>query len=161
MPSFDIISEIDAVELRNAVDNASRELSTRFDFRNVEASFDIQKDDSVKLSSEGDFQLKQMRDILRANLTKRGVDVNAMEAKDAEASGKNWHQQVVFKQGIDTATAKKIVKLIKDAKVKVQASIQGEKVRVTGKKRDDLQAAIALIREAELGQPFQFENFRD
>ncbi|GAA5644784.1 MULTISPECIES: YajQ family cyclic di-GMP-binding protein [Vibrio] len=161
MPSFDIISEIDAVELRNAVDNASRELSTRFDFRNVEASFDIQKDDSVKLSSEGDFQLKQMRDILRANLTKRGVDVNAMEAKDAEASGKNWHQQVVFKQGIDAATAKKIVKLIKDAKVKVQASIQGEKVRVTGKKRDDLQAAIALIREAELGQPFQFENFRD
>ncbi|MGD8111828.1 YajQ family cyclic di-GMP-binding protein [Vibrio sp. TRT 21S02] len=161
MPSFDIISEIDAVELRNAVDNAARELSTRFDFRNVEASFELQKDDSVKMSAEGDFQLQQMRDILRSNLTKRGVDVNAMESKDAEATGKNWHQIVVFKQGIDTPTAKKVVKLIKDAKLKVQASIQGEKVRVTGKKRDDLQSVIALMRDAELGQPFQFENFRD
>lgn len=161
MPSFDIISEIDAVELRNAVDNASRELSTRFDFRNVEASFELQKDDSVKMNAEGDFQLKQLRDILRSNLTKRGIDVNAMEAKNAEASGKNWHQVVIFKQGIETATAKKVVKLIKDAKIKVQASIQGEKIRVTGKKRDDLQETIALIREAELGQPFQFENFRD
>lgn len=161
MPSFDIISEVDAVELRNAVENASRELSTRFDFRNVEASFELQKDESVKLHAEGDFQLKQLRDILRSNLTKRGVDVNAMESKEPEASGKQWHQVVVFKQGIDTTTAKKLVKLIKDAKMKVQVAIQGEKVRVTGKKRDDLQATIALIRDAELGQPFQFENFRD
>lgn len=161
MPSFDIISEIDAVELRNAVDNASRELSTRFDFRGVEATFELQKDESVKLNAEGEFQLKQMRDILRSNLTKRGVDVNAMEAKPEEASGRNWHQIVIFKQGIETPVAKKIVKHIKDSKIKVQASIQGEKVRVTGKKRDDLQATMALIREAELGQPFQFENFRD
>jgi uncharacterized protein YajQ (UPF0234 family) len=161
MPSFDIISEIDTVELRNAVDNANRELSTRFDFRGVEASFEMQKDESVRLNAEGDFQLKQMRDILRGNLTKRGVDVNAMEAKPEEASGKNWHQIVIFKQGIETPTAKKIVKKIKDAKLKVQASIQGEKVRVTGKKRDDLQATMAMVREAELGQPFQFENFRD
>lgn len=161
MPSFDIVSEIDTVELRNAVDNASRELTTRFDFRGVEASFELQKDESVKLNAEGDFQLKQMRDILRGHLAKRGVDANAMEAKDEEASGKNWYQIVLFKQGIETSTAKKIVKLIKDKKMKVQASIQGEKVRVTGKKRDDLQAVIALIKESELGQPFQYENFRD
>lgn len=161
MPSFDIVSEIDTVELRNAVDNASRELTTRFDFRGVEASFEMQKDESVRMNAEGDFQLKQMRDILRANLAKRGVDASAMEAKQEEASGKNWHQIVAFKQGIETSMSRKIVKLIKDKKMKVQASIQGEKVRVTGKKRDDLQAVMAVIREAELGQPFQFENFRD
>ena len=161
MPSFDIVSEIDTVELRNSVDNASRELSTRFDFRGVEASFEMLKDESVKLNAEGDFQLKQMRDILRSHLTKMGVDVNAMEAKNEEASGRKWQQIVIFKQGIDTLTAKKIVKAIKDAKLKVQASIQGEKVRVIGKKRDDLQATIAMIRNAELGQPFQYENFRD
>ncbi|MFB9217412.1 YajQ family cyclic di-GMP-binding protein [Vibrio sinaloensis] len=161
MPSFDIVSEIDTVELRNAVDNASRELSTRFDFRGVQASFELQKDESVRMNAEGEFQLKQMRDILRGNLAKRGVDANAMEAKSEEATGKNWHQIVLFKQGIETPMAKKIVKLIKDKKMKVQASIQGEKVRVTGKKRDDLQAVISLIREAELGQPFQYENFRD
>ncbi len=160
MPSFDIISEIDSVELRNAVDNANRELSTRFDFRGVEASFEY-KDEVVKLKAEADFQLKQMRDILRGNLTKRNVDPNAMESKEATASGKNWSQDVLFKQGIDTPTAKKIVKQIKDSKIKVQAAIQGEKVRVTGKKRDDLQAVMALVREAELGQPFQFDNFRD
>ncbi|RJX72841.1 YajQ family cyclic di-GMP-binding protein [Vibrio sinensis] len=161
MPSFDIVSETDAVEVRNAVDNATREIATRFDFRNVEATFELQKDDSVKLSSEGDFQLKQMREILRANLSKRGVDANAMETKEPEATGKKWHQIVLFKQGIDTVTAKKLVKLIKDAKLKVQVSIQGEKVRVTGKKRDDLQATIATIRQAEMNQPFQYENFRD
>ncbi|MEZ8385080.1 YajQ family cyclic di-GMP-binding protein [Vibrio splendidus] len=160
MPSFDIISEVEAVELRNAVDNANRELSTRFDFRGVEASFDY-KDESVKLSAQDDFQLKQMRDILRSNLTKRNVDPNAMEAKAADQTGRTWHQTVIFKQGIETDVAKKIVKLIKDNKVKVQASIQGDKVRVTGKKRDDLQAVMALVRSGELGQPFQFDNFRD
>ncbi|NOH35787.1 YajQ family cyclic di-GMP-binding protein [Vibrio chagasii] len=160
MPSFDIISEVEAVELRNAVDNANRELSTRFDFRGVDASFDY-KDESVKLTAQDDFQLKQMRDILRSNLTKRNVDPNAMEAKAADQTGRTWHQTVIFKQGIETDVAKKIVKLIKDNKIKVQASIQGEKVRVTGKKRDDLQAVIALVRNGELGQPFQFDNFRD
>lgn len=160
MPSFDIISEVEAVELRNAVDNANRELSTRFDFRGVEASFDY-KDESVKLTAQDDFQLKQMRDILRSNLTKRNVDPNAMEAKAADQTGRTWHQTVIFKQGIETDVAKKIVKLIKDNKVKVQASIQGDKVRVTGKKRDDLQAVMALVRGGELGQPFQFDNFRD
>ncbi|MCF7506858.1 MULTISPECIES: YajQ family cyclic di-GMP-binding protein [Vibrio] len=160
MPSFDIISEVESVELRNAVDNANRELSTRFDFRGVEASFDY-KDESVKLTAQDDFQLKQMRDILRSNLTKRNVDPNAMEAKAADQTGRTWHQTVIFKQGIETDVAKKIVKLIKDNKVKVQASIQGDKVRVTGKKRDDLQAVMALVRSGELGQPFQFDNFRD
>ncbi|MBE8555145.1 YajQ family cyclic di-GMP-binding protein [Vibrio cyclitrophicus] len=160
MPSFDIISEVESVELRNAVDNANRELSTRFDFRGVEASFDY-KDESVKLSAQDDFQLKQMRDILRSNLTKRNVDPNAMEAKAADQTGRTWHQTVIFKQGIETDVAKKIVKLIKDNKVKVQAAIQGDKVRVTGKKRDDLQAVMALVRGGELGQPFQFDNFRD
>ncbi len=160
MPSFDIVSEIDTVELRNAVDNSNREISTRFDFRNVEANFEL-NDEVVKLSAEGDFQLKQMRDILRGNLTKRGVDVNAMDSQTPSTTGKQWSQDVLFKQGIDTPTAKKVVKTIKDAKIKVQASIQGDKVRVTGKKRDDLQATMALVREAELGQPFQFNNFRD
>ncbi|MEZ8721370.1 YajQ family cyclic di-GMP-binding protein [Vibrio pomeroyi] len=160
MPSFDIISEVESVELRNAVDNANRELSTRFDFRGVDASFDY-KDESVKLTAQDDFQLKQMRDILRSNLTKRNVDPNAMEAKPADQTGRTWHQTVIFKQGIETDVAKKIVKLIKDNKVKVQAAIQGEKVRVTGKKRDDLQAVMALVRNGELGQPFQFDNFRD
>ncbi|MGF1771248.1 YajQ family cyclic di-GMP-binding protein [Vibrio maritimus] len=160
MPSFDIVSEIDTVELRNAVDNANREISTRFDFRNVEATFAL-NDETVKLSCEGDFQLKQMRDILRGNLTKRGVDVNAMESQTAEQSGKLWNQTVLFKQGIETPIAKKIVKLVKDSKIKVQVSIQGDKVRVTGKKRDDLQATMQLVKNGELGQPFQFNNFRD
>ncbi|MDG3088081.1 YajQ family cyclic di-GMP-binding protein [Vibrio hannami] len=160
MPSFDIVSEIDTVELKNAVDNANREIATRFDFRGVEASFEI-KDETVKLSAEGDFQLKQMRDMLRSNLTKRGVDPNSMDVKTPSQSGKNWHQEIQFMQGIETPMAKNIVKKIKDAKIKVQSSIQGDKVRVTGKKRDDLQQAIALIKEAELGQPFQFNNFRD
>ncbi|HFQ5341362.1 TPA: YajQ family cyclic di-GMP-binding protein [Vibrio vulnificus] len=160
MPSFDIVSEIDTVELCNAVDNSNRELSTRFDFRNVQASFEL-VEQTVKVSAEGDFQLKQMRDILRGHLAKRGVDANSMDAKTAEQTGKNWHQDIVFLQGIETPMAKKIVKLIKDAKLKVQASIQGDKVRVTGKKRDDLQETIAAIRAAELGQPFQFNNFRD
>ncbi|WP_264877498.1 YajQ family cyclic di-GMP-binding protein [Vibrio agarivorans] len=160
MPSFDIVSEIDTVELRNAIENSNRELSTRFDFRNVEASFEM-VEETAKLSAEGEFQLKQMRDMLRANLTKRGVDVNAMEAQDPSASGKMWSQTCVFKQGIETPIAKKIVKLVKDSKIKVQVSIQGEKVRVTGKKRDDLQATMQLVREGELDQPFQFNNFRD
>ncbi|HDM8167100.1 TPA: YajQ family cyclic di-GMP-binding protein [Vibrio harveyi] len=160
MPSFDIVSEIDTVELRNAVDNANRELSTRFDFRNVNASFEL-VEENVKVSAEGEFQLKQMRDILRSHLAKRNIDANAMDAKNPEATGKNWHQNIAFHQGIDTPTAKKLVKLIKDAKLKVQASIQGDKLRVTGKKRDDLQATIATIREAEMGIPFQYNNFRD
>lgn len=160
MPSFDIVSEIDNVELKNAVDNSTRELATRFDFRGVEASFTLNKE-VVKVAAEADFQINQMMDIFRGNLAKRGVDARAMDLKDIVHSGKTFSQDVEFKQGIDSLTAKKLVKAIKDSKIKVQAAIQGDKVRVTGKKRDDLQAVMALCRESDLGQPFQFENFRD
>ncbi|ODP99884.1 YajQ family cyclic di-GMP-binding protein [Salinivibrio sp. SS2] len=160
MPSFDIVSEIDKVELKNAVDNASRELATRFDFRGVEASFELDKE-TVKVTAEADFQLNQMMDILRNNLAKRGVDSRAMDIQDMVHSGKSFSQQVKFKNGIETPVAKKITKAIKDAKMKVQTQIQGEQVRVTGKKRDDLQAVIQLVKDGDFEQPFQFENFRD
>ncbi len=160
MPSFDIISEVDTVELKNSVENAARELETRFDFRGVDASIELEKE-TVKLTTESDFQINQLADILRSNLAKRGVDANAMERKEITRTGKFFHQNVVFKQGIEGDIAKKLVKLIKDSKAKVQASIQGDKLRITGKKRDDLQGVMALIRNAELGQPFQFDNFRD
>ncbi|UTV26525.1 YajQ family cyclic di-GMP-binding protein [Photobacterium atrarenae] len=160
MPSFDIISDVDFVEVRNAVDNASRELETRFDFRGVDASFALEKE-IVKVVSESDFQINQLMTILRSNLAKRNVDADSIDQKATTRSGKNSLCDVAFKQGIETATAKKLVKMIKDSKIKVQASIQGDKVRVTGKKRDDLQQVMALVRQAELEQPFQFDNFRD
>ena len=160
MPSFDIVSEIDTQEVRNAVENAVRELGTRFDFRGVEASFEWTQE-GTKISAEGDFQLKQMADILRNKLVQRKIDAKAMDLSNAAHLGKTVSQMATFKEGIDKDTSKKIVKLIKDSKLKVQAAIQGEQVRVTGKKRDDLQAVMRLVREAELGQPFQFNNFRD
>ncbi len=160
MPSFDIVSEIDLVEVKNATDNATRELSTRFDFKNVEASFTY-NDGTVVISTESDFQINQMMDILRTNCVRRNVDANSLEIKSTDHTGKTFKQTVIFKQGIEQPVAKKIIKLIKDNKLKVQAAIQGEQVRVTGKKRDDLQQVIALIKTAELGQPFQFNNFRD
>ncbi|MET1218255.1 MAG: YajQ family cyclic di-GMP-binding protein [Glaciecola sp.] len=160
MPSFDIVSEIDMVEVNNAIDNANRELSTRFDFRGVDASFK-KVEDNVQMQAEGDFQLQQMLDILRNACVKRGVDTASMETKDVVHSGKIVRQLVEFQQGIDQPTAKKIVKLVKDAKMKVQTSIQGDELRVTGKKRDDLQQVMALVKDANLGQPFQFKNFRD
>lgn len=160
MPSFDIVSEIEMVDVKNAIDNANRELATRFDFRGVEASFEA-TDDGVIMNAEAEFQLQQMDSMLRNACAKRGVDTACIDAKSIEHRGKNFRQLIGFKQGIDQPTAKKIVKLIKDAKVKVQASIQGDQVRVNGKKRDDLQQAIQLVKGADLGQPFQFNNFRD
>jgi uncharacterized protein YajQ (UPF0234 family) len=160
MPSFDIVSEIDKVEVANAVENAKRELATRFDFRGVEASFEY-NDGVVKVKAEGDFQIQQMIDILRNNCVKRGVDTASLELKDSDHTNKTYTQNVIFKEGIEQAVAKKIVKLVKDAKIKVQTAIQGEQLRVTGKKRDDLQQVMALVRESNLGQPFQFTNFRD
>ena len=160
MPAFDIVSEVDNVELKNAVDNATRELATRFDFRGVDASFEL-KGENIKIKAEDDFQLSQLVDILRGNLAKRGVDARAMEIKDAVHSGKNFYQDIDFKQGVDTLIAKKLVKEIKASKIKVQAAIQGEQLRITGKNRDDLQAAMALVREGDFGKPFQFTNFRD
>lgn len=161
MPSFDTVSEVDAVEVKNSVDNANRELTTRFDFRGVDASFEL-NDMVVVLKAEADFQLKQMEDILRGHMAKRGVDGACLEVeKEAVHSGKTFSRRITFRQGIDQPLAKKIVKQLKDSKMKVQASIQGDKVRVTGKKRDDLQAAMKLMKEAELGLPLQFNNFRD
>ena len=130
MPSFDIVSEIKLEEVRNAVDNANRELSTRFDFRGVEASFEL-KESVVTMSSDSDFQLKQMLDILRGTCVKRGVDTAAFEEKDVQHIGKIYKQAIAFKEGIEQPVAKKLIKMIKDAKIKVQASIQGDQVRVT------------------------------
>lgn len=161
MPSFDIVSEVNEVELRNAVDNAKRELSSRFDFRGKEASIEY-KDHQVTLSAEDDFQCKQLVDILRMQMSKRNVDPAAMDVDEkAVHSGKTFSIKARFKEGIESLVAKKMVKKIKDSKIKVQAAIQGDSVRITGKKRDDLQAVMALVKEADLGQPFQFNNFRD
>lgn len=160
MPTFDIVSELNEEEVRNATENANRDLSTRFDFRNVEASFEY-KDATVIMSAEDDFQLKQMMDILRNALVKRSVNTSSMERKEPQHTGKIHRQTVAFKQGIEQPLAKKIIKLIKDNKLKVQATIQGEQLRVTGKKRDDLQSVMALLKQEDMGQPLQFNNFRD
>lgn len=163
MPSFDIVSEIEMPEVRNAVENASRELTTRWDFRNVPASFDLnEKAETIKVSSESEFQVQQLLDILREKLAKRGIEGGSLEVPEQfNHSGKTHSVDVKLKQGIETELAKKIVKLIKDSKIKVQAQIQGDQIRVTGKSRDDLQAVMALVRNGNLGQPFQFNNFRD
>ena len=163
MPSFDIVSEVELQEVRNAVENASRELTTRFDFRNVEASIELnEKNETIKVSTESDFQVKQLVDILREKLLKRGIEGAALEVpEEIEHSGKSWSVDAKLKKGIESDVAKKIVKLVKDSKLKVQTQIQGESLRVTGKSRDDLQSVMALIRGGNLGQPFQFKNFRD
>ncbi|RCU52771.1 YajQ family cyclic di-GMP-binding protein [Corallincola luteus] len=162
MPTFDVVSEVDVVDVKHAVENASRELNNRFDFRNVEASFDL-KELVVTIKAEGgDFQLQQMEDMLRAAMVKRNVDPKAIKIDEKDIHrGKSFSRIVRFQQGLDTLLSKKIVKLIKEKKLKVQASIQGEKVRVTGKKRDDLQSVIAMLRAEELEQALQFDNFRD
>src|SRR5690554_282345 len=161
MPSFDIVSEIDKVELKNAVDNATRELTTRFDFRGVEAAIEL-KDLTVTLLSESDFQVRQLQDIFNNHCAKRNISMAGIEIPDEPThSGKTYSLALTFKQGIEQPLAKEITKIIKDSKIKVQSSIQGDKVRVTGKKRDDLQQAIALLRETELDVPLQFNNFRD
>jgi uncharacterized protein YajQ (UPF0234 family) len=160
MPSFDIVSEVDLQEVKNAVDQANREIGTRFDFKGVDAAFE-QNENEILLRAEQEFQLNQMMDILRQKLVKRKVDIAAMDIKDVETSLHAARQPVVIKQGIESDVAKKIVKQIKGSKLKIQAQIQGEQVRVTGKKRDDLQQTIALIREADFGLPLQFQNFRD
>lgn len=163
MPSFDIVSEVEINEVRNAVENAERELTTRWDFKNVTASFELnEKSESIKVTSESDFQVGQLLDILREKMAKRGIDGAVLNVPDDIVhSGTTYSVEVTLKQGIDAAIAKKIVKLIKDSKLKVQAQIQDDQVRVTGKARDDLQSVMALVRSGDLGQPFQFNNFRD
>ncbi|MGZ8151789.1 MAG: YajQ family cyclic di-GMP-binding protein [Methylovulum sp.] len=160
MPSFDIVSEFDMHEVQNAIDQANKEVSTRFDFKGSDSNFEL-TDNKLVMTSESTFQLQQMFSIVCAKLSRRGVDIACMEVGDAKGSGKMMRQEITLKQGVDSLLAKKIVKLIKDKKLKVQAAIQGDKVRVTGKKRDDLQEVIQMLREEKLETPLQYENFRD
>lgn len=160
MPSFDVVSEVDLQEVRNAVDQANREVGTRFDFKGIQANFELAAD-VIKLSTERDFQLRQMMDILRQKLVKRGVDIGCLDLKNPTTSLSAARQEVGLKQGIDTETAKGMIKALKAVKLKVQAQIQGEQLRVSGKNRDDLQEAIAHLREGDWGLPLKFTNFRD
>ncbi len=160
MPSFDVVSEVDLQEVRNATDQANREVGTRFDFKGSEAQFSLD-DGVVNLQAESEFQLDQMMDILQKKLVKRSVDIACMDIAQPETANNRARQAVTMRQGIDTDTARKIVKEIKAAKIKVQAQIQGEQVRVSGKKRDDLQDTIALLKKADFGLPLQYINFRD
>lgn len=162
MPSFDVVSEIDAHELTNAVDQANRELQQRFDFKDTGAAFELKaKEFTVVIKAEVEFQLKQMLEILKLRLSKRGIDVACLEVKDANTNLAEAKQDVVLRHGIDADCGRKIVKMIKESKLKVQAGIHGDKVRVTGKQRDDLQDAIALLRKETFDRSLQFENFRD
>jgi cyclic-di-GMP-binding protein len=160
MPSFDVVSEVNAHELTNAVDQANRELTQRFDFKDTGAAYELQEC-SVTLRAQVDFQLKQMLEILKLRLTKRGIDLACLEIKDPQVTLASAQQQVILRQGIDADCARQITRIVKDSKLKVQAAVQGEKVRISGKQRDDLQKAIQLLRGAKLDLPLQFNNFRD
>ena len=160
MPSFDIVSEADVQEVRNAVDQANREIGTRFDFKAVDASFEL-GDGEVRMQAEQEFQLGQMLDILRQKMVKRGVDLGALDVEAPVTTLNAARQRIGIKQGLDADTAKRLVKALKASKLKVQAQVQGDQVRVTGKKRDDLQQAIALLKQDDWGRPLQFNNFRD
>ncbi|BBP46893.1 UPF0234 protein [Thiosulfatimonas sediminis] len=161
MPSFDIVSELDKHELQNAVDQANKEVTTRYDFKGTDTNFAL-NGTTVTMSTESDFQLKQMFDILIQKANRRGIDIKCIEEKEPTLQLKNAKQDIIMREGLDTALAKKVVKAIKDSKIKVQAQIQGESVRVTGKKRDDLQQVMQMLRGLEdLDMPLQFNNFRD
>ena len=162
MPSFDTVSELDTHELTNAVDQANRELTQRFDFKDTGATFELkEKEMTVSLKAPAEFQLRQMMDILTQRLGKRGIEAKCMEKKDPVTNLAEARQDVILRHGIDMETGKKLQKMIKDSKLKVQAQIAGDKLRVTGKSRDDLQAAMAQMRKAEVDRPLQFNNFRD
>lgn len=160
MPSFDVVSEFDAHEASNAVDQANREVDTRFDFKGTGSKYALEGN-VIAMTSQTDFQLQQMLDILRQKLAKRGIDIACMKEEAAEISGSEARQKIILRQGIESDLARDLVKRIKGSKLKVQAAIQGEKLRVSGKKRDDLQAVISLLKEADVGLPLQYENFRD
>lgn len=160
MPSFDVVSEIDHHELKNALDQANREIGTRYDFKGSGAVIE-QSGNDLTLEAESEFQVKQMIPILKEKMSKRGIDVDCLEFGDIVEMNKRARQQVKVREGLDKELARKMVKLIKDSKLKVQAAIQGEQLRVTGKKRDDLQQVMQTLREAGLGIPLQFNNFRD
>jgi uncharacterized protein YajQ (UPF0234 family) len=161
MPSFDVVSKLDLHELTNAIDQANRELSNRFDFKGTDAVFERSAETVVTLQAPAEFQLKQMLDILKQRLASRHIDIRCAEIADPEVNLASARQEVTLKQGIEQLLAKDIVKRIKDAKLKVDVQIQGDKLRIVGKKKDDLQGAIALLRGAEIKMPLQFENFRD
>lgn len=160
MPSFDVVSEINAHEAANAVDQANRELAQRFDFKDTGAKFEL-NELVVTMSAEVEFQLKQMLEILKLRLAKRGIDVTCIEVKDAVTNLASAKQDVVLRHGVDQETGRKITRFIKDSKLKVQGALQGDKVRITGKQRDDLQTAIALLKKQNFDVPLQYNNFRD
>ena len=160
MPSFDVVSDFEAHEASNGVDQANREVTTRFDFKGTGSKFELE-DAVISLTTQSDFQLKQMMDILHQKLAKRGIDLGCLEEQEPEFSGSEARQKVIMRRGIDTDRARKLVKQIKAAKLKVQTAIQGDKLRVSGKKRDDLQEVIAMLKDSDIGLPLQYENFRD
>ena len=160
MPSFDVVSDFDAHEVSNAVDQSNREVSTRFDFKGTGSKFELEGQ-LLTLTTQSDFQLKQMLDILRQKLCRRGVDIGCLKEEDPEITGSGARQDVVLRKGIETPIARSLVKTIKGSKLKVQTAIQGDKLRVSGKKRDDLQSTISLLKDTDVDLPLQYENFRD
>ena len=161
MPSFDIVSEVDMHELSNALDQSNREVGTRFDFKGTDASFELDNDSNIKVSAEADFQIQQMLEMLRSKMVKRGIDIKSLEEGDVQLVGQKANMIVTVQQGIEADIARKIVKAVKQAKLKVQTAIQGEKLRLPGKKLDDLQQVMALLKDASYGVPLQYDNFRD
>lgn len=160
MPSFDVVSEVDKHELVNAVDQANREISNRFDFKGTDSKI-TSKENVLTLEAPSEFQVEQILEILRNKLTKRGIDIDCLDTGDVEVVNMRAKQNVTVREGLDKETARKTIKIIKETKLKVQAAIQGEQVRVTGKKRDDLQGIMAKLKDANIGIPLQFTNFRD
>ncbi len=161
MPSFDIVSEVDLAEADNAVQNVTREITTRYDFKGSKSTIEM-KDGVITIFADDDMKLRQMHEILQGNMQKRGIEPGSLDyQKEEPAAGQSVRQQVVLKQGIEKELAKKIVKAIKSEKLKVQSAIQGDELRITGKKRDDLQEVIAFVKAMKLEQPLQYKNFRD
>ena len=160
MPSFDVVSQIDMHELTNAVDQTNREVTNRFDFKGTNSRVE-QEGDSITLSAPSEFQIKQINDILRTKMSKRGIDIGCLDYGEIQETGQEARQQITARQGIDRDLSRKITKIIKDSRMKVQSAVQGDQIRVSGKKRDDLQAVITLLREQKLDLPLQYINFRD
>lgn len=160
MPSFDVVSEVESHELDNAIDQMNREISNRYDFKGSDAKVEL-KDKEMNIEAESEFQIQQIEDIVYNKLSKRNIDTRCLEKGKIEERGKRAYQTITVRQGIDKELAKKIVKMIKDSKIKVQAAVQGEQLRVTGKKRDDLQEVIAFLKSSDIELPLQFTNFRD
>jgi cyclic-di-GMP-binding protein len=161
MPSFDIVSEVDMHEVNNAIDQANREVGTRFDFKGIDAKFEVTEQSDILVAAEVDFQVRQMLEILRGKLVKRGVDIKSLVEGEVETTLQKATMNVKIQQGIESEIARKIVKMVKATKIKVQTAIQGEKLRVSGKKRDDLQKVMSMLKDASLGIPLQYDNFRD